>query len=69
MLDGRAFAYYDVAKKQWAINAGKFAINVGDSIESPLKGAVSLTRGPAWRSSGRVPRGCTGLSVRRASPL
>ena len=44
-LDGRAFAYYNVAKKQWSIDAGRFAIEVGDSVESlPLKGAVTLTR-------------------------
>jgi beta-glucosidase len=45
VLDARAFAFYDVNKKKWAIDPGKFAIEVGDSVESlPLKGSVTLTR-------------------------
>ena len=43
-LNGRAFAHYDIQKKQWTIDPGKFAIEVGDSVESlPLKTAVTLT--------------------------
>jgi beta-glucosidase len=42
-LDARAFAYYDVAKKSWAIDPGKFMVHVGDSVESlPLYSAVEL---------------------------
>ena len=45
VLDARSFAYYDVAGKKWAIKPGKFAVEVGDSVESlPLKGMVELTR-------------------------
>jgi beta-glucosidase len=44
-LDARAFASYDVAKKSWVIEPGKFGIEVGDSVEAlPLVGAVELTR-------------------------
>jgi beta-glucosidase len=44
-LDARAFAYYDVGGKKWTIEPGRFAIEVGDSVESlPLKGTVELTR-------------------------
>jgi beta-glucosidase len=43
-LDARSFAFYDVDKKKWTIDPGKFSIEVGDSVESlPLKGAVELT--------------------------
>ncbi len=45
VLDARSFAYYDVAGKKWTIKPDKFAIEVGDSVESlPLKGMVELTR-------------------------
>ena len=44
-LDARAFAWYDVAKKSWVIDPGKFPIGVGDSVEAlELKGSVELTR-------------------------
>jgi beta-glucosidase len=43
-LDARAFAFYDVEKQKWTIDAGKFTIEAGDSVESlPLKGSVELT--------------------------
>jgi beta-glucosidase len=43
-LDARSFAFYDVAGKKWAIDPGKFMVEVGDSVESlPLKAAVTLT--------------------------
>ena len=44
-LDARAFAWWDEAKKSWAIDPGKFTIRVGDSVESlGLTGSVELTR-------------------------
>ena len=50
-LDARAFASYDVAKKGWVIDPGKFGIEVGDSVESlPLTGSVELTREAAKSS-------------------
>ena len=50
-LDPRAFAYYDVAKKQWTIDPGRFTIHVGDSVEAlMLKGSVELTREAASTS-------------------
>ena len=43
-LDARSFAWYDAAKKSWVIDAGKFGVEVGDSVESlPLTGSVELT--------------------------
>ena len=43
-LNSRSFAFYDVAKKRWSIQPGKFTIQVGDSVESlPLKGSVNIT--------------------------
>lgn len=37
-LDGRAFAYYDVAKSAWTVAPGSFTISVGDSVaDLPLK--------------------------------
>jgi beta-glucosidase len=40
-LDRRAFAYYDVASKDWKIDAGTFTISVGDSVASlPLTAGV-----------------------------
>ena len=42
-LDARAFSYYDVAGKKWAIGSSKFTISVGDSVASlPLKEPVTL---------------------------
>jgi beta-glucosidase len=42
-LDGRSFAYYDVAAKKWNIAPGEFGIQVGDSSEEiPLKGSVTI---------------------------
>ncbi len=44
-LDARAFAYYSVAAKKWAIEPGKFTVEVGDSVDSlPLKETVNITR-------------------------
>ena len=44
-LDARAFASYDVAKKNWVIAPGKYTIRVGDSVETlELEGSVELTR-------------------------
>jgi beta-glucosidase len=44
-LDARSFAYYDVAGKSWKIDPGRFAVEVGDSVESlPLKGSVEIGR-------------------------
>ena len=43
MLNARAFAYYDVAKKAWAIDGGQFKIGVGDSLASlPLQGTLEM---------------------------
>ena len=42
-LDGRSFAYYDVAAKKWTVAPGEFGILVGDSSENnTLKGAVTI---------------------------
>jgi beta-glucosidase len=42
-LDGRAFAFYDVAGRQWKVDAGEFGILVGDSsAETPLKSKVQV---------------------------
>jgi beta-glucosidase len=42
-LDGRAFAYYDVASKHWKVDAGEFGILVGDSsADTPLKSKVQV---------------------------
>ncbi len=47
-LDARSFAFYDVPAKSWAINPGRFTVEVGDSLASlPLKGSVDLTRAAA----------------------
>ena len=47
-LDARAFAYYDVARKSWTIDPGKFTIYVGDSVENlELKGSMELTKNAA----------------------
>ena len=44
-LDARAFAWYDVTAKKWAIDPGKFTIYVGDNVEStPLHALVSLAK-------------------------
>jgi beta-glucosidase len=40
-LDPRAFSYWDTASKSWKIDAGKFTISVGDSVENlPLTALV-----------------------------
>jgi len=40
-LDSRAFSFYDVPTKSWKIDAGKFTISVGDSVQSlPLTATV-----------------------------
>ncbi len=42
-LDRRAFAYYDVKKKDWAVAPGEFTILVGGSSDAlPLKGTVKV---------------------------
>ena len=42
-LDARAFAYYDVAAKEWVVNAGEFTVSVGDSVAAlPLSGKVRV---------------------------
>jgi beta-glucosidase len=47
-LDSRAFAYYDVTRKSWTIDPGKFTIYVGDSVENlELKGSMELTKNAA----------------------
>lgn len=50
-LDARSFAYYDVARKSWTIDPGKFTIHVGDSVEGlELKGSVELSKEAAETS-------------------
>ena len=50
-LDARSFAFYDVGKKNWAINPGKFTIQVGDSVASlPLESSIDLTPAAATSS-------------------
>lgn len=47
-LDARAFAYYDVAAKKWAIGPGRFTVEVGDSVESlPLHESVLIDKAAA----------------------
>jgi beta-glucosidase len=42
-LDGRAFAFYDVAGKHWKVDAGEFGILVGDSsADTPLTSEVQV---------------------------
>ncbi|HEX9105880.1 MAG TPA: fibronectin type III-like domain-contianing protein, partial [Longimicrobiales bacterium] len=42
-LDRRAFAYWDVKKKDWAVAPGAFTILVGGSSDNlPLKAAVNV---------------------------
>ena len=44
-LDARSFAYYDVATKKWAVDPGKFTVEVGDSVETlPLKETVVVSK-------------------------
>ncbi len=51
-LDARAFAYYDVPGKKWAIEPGKFTVEVGDSVDSlPLKETVSISKEAAATAS------------------
>ena len=43
MLDRRAFSYYDVDKKDWAADPGKFEILVGSSSDNiQLRAAFTL---------------------------
>jgi beta-glucosidase len=43
-LDARAFAYWDTSASNWTIDAGKFTVRVGDSVENtPLSSSVDLT--------------------------
>lgn len=47
-LDARAFAYYDVAAKKWAIGPGRFTVEAGDSVESlPLHESVLIDKAAA----------------------
>ncbi len=42
-LDRRAFAFYDVAAKEWTVDAGRFRIHVGESVASlPLSADVEI---------------------------
>jgi beta-glucosidase len=42
-LDGRAFAFYDVAGKDWKVDGGEFGILVGDnSADTPLSSKVQV---------------------------
>ena len=44
-LNGRAFAYYDVAAKAWKVNAGQFHVRVGDSSQHlPLEAAITVAK-------------------------
>lgn len=43
-LDRRAFAYYDVGRKDWAVDPGQFRIYVGDSsAQTPLLADLEIT--------------------------
>ena len=43
-LDRRAFAYYDVGRKDWAVDPGQFHIYVGDSsAQTPLLADLGIT--------------------------
>ena len=43
-LDGRAFAYYDVAAKRWHANPGNYSVQIGRSSEDiQLRSAISLS--------------------------
>jgi len=43
-LDPRAFAYYDVAAKKWAITPGDYGVLVGDSsADISLKGSAPVS--------------------------
>lgn len=45
-LDARAFAYYDVAAKHWAIAPGSFTVQVGESSAAlPLSAPLALSAG------------------------
>jgi len=42
-LDRRAFAYWDVATKNWKVDAGKFRVYVGDSsVNVPLQAEIEV---------------------------
>ena len=41
-LDGRAFAYFDVANKRWQADAGRYAIELGRSVED-IKAKVDVS--------------------------
>ncbi len=44
-LDSRAFAFYDAAAKRWTMDAGRFTILVGDSVDAtPLKAGLEISR-------------------------
>ncbi|HEU4388174.1 MAG TPA: glycoside hydrolase family 3 C-terminal domain-containing protein [Blastocatellia bacterium] len=50
MLNERAFAYYDVAAKQWRVDPGEFSILVGRSSEQiELRGKLVLPPGTGGR--------------------
>jgi beta-glucosidase len=47
ILDGRAFAYYDVNTKHWHADPGDFDILVGSSLEQiELQGKITLPKSP-----------------------
>ena len=47
ILDGRAFAYYDVNTKHWHADPGDFDILVGSSLEQiELQGKITLPKNP-----------------------
>jgi beta-glucosidase len=44
-LDRRAFAYYDVGRRDWQVDPGKFTVFVGDaSDQTPLRGDLVIPR-------------------------
>jgi len=48
MLEGHAFAYYDVTAKQWHITPGSFGILVGpSSADIALNAAVVVSQAAA----------------------
>ena len=42
-LDRRSFAYWDIGKHDWTVDAGKFVIHVGDSsVNLPIEGTFAV---------------------------
>ena len=47
-LDARAFAWYNPQTHAWTVDAGRFSIAVGDSVETlPLTGTIDIGAGKA----------------------